>query len=755
MSEDIIFVLPFILATLIGYLLNRMFLNRDTSFLLSPATGLSIVILVVHVLSVLDIKLSKSSIILSLVYISIIAIFFRKKQKTSIELIKLKRKDYIVLSLILLIALIPKILFYHYPSANSDPFFHSLKIRLIVDNKTLFFNPKEYPISLLTYPAGYHSLIVFGLLITTNKVYDIIRVMYGLEIYKWVLFPTGTFFASYALFKKKEIAYISAFLTTITPIYYEWQHFIVLPAHLNYYFYLILIGLYPIYLANPHKRLLFFITLYSFASLSVHLFQYYIFLVFVSTFIIGYLVKRDWNSVIKGIAPIMLALLLYLVLTSPISKYYSIKAIAFSNNLRKHFPSYKDTFLAFLYSFLKPNFWNSGSKILTLFFIIGFLRVTKQIIKERNLHLFALVSTPIFITFLIINKIVLGIPLPLFSIFYTAGRILILITPLVPIFAGVGMHLLTKILTHDRYRTIDIIIWIFLLVSLILVADYSLFLQYSNSVYHSQIEENSLNAFKWIDLNLPANSIFLNQGRLDGGQYITVLTRSRSLFNWINRDKYSSLLLYNWNEYFTNFSKNVDYVYIDSSKQICHIIYCDVLCSVLDVMQFYKTYQLVYFDRGIWIFNITSQNINRNFEKIREYYMLNYPYIDVGDIEFDKYLIYGWRIHTYDVVSTRIRKGKVLSLPIVQEKALVIFVPKKEYSTIRMKLLSLAEQNIMIKINNRRFNVNLKKGINEVNINTVFPHDRLNYIEFKILNSKNPICLDHSRWIYVYWIVFS
>lgn len=753
---------------ILGYGVNSGIfkLRQSLSLLLSPATGLSLVIWSSYVLSIVGIPL-KLGLVVEFVILFVLVIFSVLKVDSlpnSSPEITLNKKDYLYLSLTLLLAVIPKFIYYQYPSANSDPFFHSLKIKEIVLSNSLFFTDTSCGSSLISYPSGYHSIIATLVLISGERLPDIMKAMYILEIFKWVLYPTGTFFMAYSLVGRKDIAHMASFISIITPLYYNWQNFIILPATLNYYFFMILIGVYSLYERFSNTKLYALILFYIFPMVAIHLFQFYILSFFVLVLAMySIILEKAVKNTVKIIIPVISGPLIYLLLTLPIRQFYSPIKIATTNMLNKTFLAYIDTPKAFFNSFVKPCFIDNSMYIPTLFTIIGILTMLYTGTKYKERLNIAFVSVAFFVAFIILNRLILHVFIPFISYIYTAGRALVLLTPTVPVFTAVGV--INTIETVKNHFKCQSRVMRFLLFSVILVgllslmfsAEYSLFLQQSNALQHSLVGKNSLEAIEWIEFHVLPNTVFLNQGIIDSGEYITSLTKSKSIFNWINKETIhmGSLEIHPWN-HTQLISQGISYVYVDTSKQVCEgELHNCVICSAIDVSEFIDRYRILYFNDGVWIFNLndTKRDNNRLFKEINQYYYLTADTIYAGLPQFYKYLVYGFRIFAYDVISRTIKKDYPPALPIVQDHGTILFVPNETYDSLTIGIYTRKPRNLRIVVNDSERDIYIPEGYSEVTVKANIRKDELNIL--KIIPKDQNFCNKPDKWVYLRLIKLS
>ncbi|CAI1493914.1 membrane protein of unknown function [Thermococcus nautili] len=766
--QDIGIIIAIISILILGYGFNRtiLTLGENLSMLLSPATALSLIIWISYILSFLHISLEHELWVLIGIGGLVLFLGLKKEGHTNVPELELEPRDYFKILLALLISLVPKLIYYQYPSANSDPFFHSLKIKEIVLSNSLFFKDLTFGRSLVTYPSGYHSIISSIILITKGQLPDIMEVMYWIEILKGILYPVATFFMVYSIVSKKDVAHLAALISAITPLYYNWQNFIILPATLNYYFFMILIGLYSIYINTRDNKVYLMIWFYAFPMVAIHLFQYYVLGVFVLILAIYHLIKKTFRFAINIITPIVVSPVIYLVLTYPIREFYSPTRIALTNMNNKTFLSYSNNIYDFFDTFIKPYFIDNSTYILTFFTLLGLVLIVHYGIQNRDSILISLISATLFIIVITLNKLTLRMFIPFVSYIYTAGRALILITPLIPVFTAIGMT--TSLDISLRYikskskilRLLAVHIIFLLVLSIVLAGEYSIFLQHSNSIEHSLIQENSMSAIRWINSNIPPHNVFLNQGSIGSGQYISSLTENMALFNWINQDKFhvGNTTLHPWDYAQIISSRIPSIAYIDTSKQVCNELHHCVVCSSIDVSDFVKEYPLIYFNRGIWIFNLSDEkqeNSSSTYiaQAINDYYKLNNDFIYIGSPKFYKYLVYGFRIWAYDIIAQDIKGEYPAALPIIHDHGTILFVPNRSYYIVTIGVYSLKSQVIRIEINNVSVTKVINKGYTTIELNANIVKGRINII--KIIGNKHSFCNPPDKWIFVSFIKFK
>ncbi|AHF80281.1 DUF6541 family protein [Thermococcus paralvinellae] len=691
---------PYLSLLLPWYLGFLMISEEDFDFIeklaLAPALGLGVVIFIMHILSWLKVSLRYSYPIIVLL---VIALSLARELK--LELSAIDRTTIFGLLIAVFLSVGIKIPFLHVPPYyGKDTIFHAYKLLEIMKENSLFISqiPSYAPIGIRTYPAGYHSILAWIILLTNIP---IPTAMLCFRVFIWLLLPLATFIVSSQMFNK-QTGILSSILVPLTYLYYYYLHYTLFPAFSNYYFFLIALFLYNQLLLEIEQKdgkilRLFILTFFIITTmLLIHPYSYLLFQAYAGiTLVMFSLMNRRIDPTIIRIFIIQSigSFLCYFLLEYP-TKLDIISHSRPIFNLPQY--SLKDN-LAWFNMALSNTFIHNGQLFLGLCFIIGILYMLLKCEDTiRLLFWNSLLLTVVYDIFLILNKVHFHIPIPLYSSIWNAERIYILITPIIPIIEGVGLYLILQkaislISIHispsctieKGLKTILIVMLIsFLMPSLF----YTLIIDISFEKMHI-LNHESYSAFNWINNSLPPNASLIVSNTHDSGEWIPVFTGKIIIFSHNSDIPFRE-------------SKNT-YVYIDS-RGIGAI--GDNIVS-LNPFEFFGKYELLYFNSNIWIYNLSATwnaTDPRVIEKLKEYYKLPKDDIIGTDFRDWKYLAYGFLLRNPVVIRGAIlNKWNFAFAP--RGCGYIVFVPTQSYNNLFLKVIfSKQDQTIEIWVNNKK-----------------------------------------------------
>lgn len=168
---------------------------------LGPAVGMGLVIVTVHVVSLFRLPLETS--IVAVYLMTFAAWWISDKKPLALSWGRLSLVDRLSLSASILLSAGLKAPFIKIPSYSSanDLIFHAYKTWEIIREGTVFITHKPISFSgILTYPAGYHSLIAWISLASGSEVPFS---MMAFQFFTWVFLPLGTYLAAKVIFDER------------------------------------------------------------------------------------------------------------------------------------------------------------------------------------------------------------------------------------------------------------------------------------------------------------------------------------------------------------------------------------------------------------------------------------------------------------------------------------------------------------------------------------------------------------------------
>lgn len=642
--------------------------NKDFDLIekvaIAPAIGLGIIIILIHILSWLDAPLGYSYTIIA------ISTVILSKREIKVNLKELDKITIIWLIFAVFLAVGLKIPFAQIPAyAHKDPVFHAYKVLEILKENTLFIQniPNYANPRIKTYPAGYHSIIAWICLVGRN---NIGQAMLILKLFIWFILPLATYLVTKNIFNKNA-GIFAAIVTPLSYLYYYYLNYPLLPAFFNYYLFLVSIFLYNLIFQNGRSYNHAFLILLSVTSmLIVHPYSYLLFQIYAIMLAFLYtFMERKSASFYIGIFVTQLlgSFLIYYLLEFPMSINMSIYSAPIFN-----FPKYalKDNMQWFL-EILKDTFIYNGQLFLGISFFVGILYpLAKENNNSSSLPYFSLLTTIIYALFLILNKIYFHVNIPYYSAIWNSERVYLLLTPILPIFQGIGVFII--------YKNVKKIIGIkkvtsILIIGLVLPMFYVNIINYSNEKA-SVVDSKILNIFDSIN-TYPTNKVLVTKFH-DSGAWIPIFTLKEIEFVDGKNVTTTDALLY-----------------IDSRG------IGDLRVSPLNPLNFLGKYKLIYFESNIWIYDLSmnwSKTDQYLINKVISHFKLPKNAIIATDFEDWKYLIYGFVLKNPVVIrEVLLHKWSYALVP--SGEGYIVFVPTKSYNKITLKVL-LAEQNQTIQI---------------------------------------------------------
>ena len=659
--------LTLLLPCYLGFMLVKDVKGLDgiSRLSISPAVGLAITIFLMHILSWLGLSLSLAYPILAVLTVTISLL---------VPPIKLKQNapgyatGGVVISLFL--SFIIKIPFFRvpaYPGAvGRDAVFHAYKSLEILKENTIFI--KSAPLGftgIITYPAGYHSIVAF---LSGTTGITVAESMLILKILTWIFIPLGTYAAAWSIFKNARIAVFSAILAPISYLYYYYLNYSLLHQFLDYYMFLVAVSLYNVTLEKPERKGVLLSLLVISAVLLIHPYVYLAFEAYTAFAVLMIFLKQkkiETRAFGVFLLQITGSFLIYYLLEYPM-RLHIIQYTAFFGSPEYAF---KDNILWVL-GILQHTFLSEWQVILGIFFVAGVL----YSVKNDNPFLRALTITLFCLIFLVFNKIMFHIPIPFYSGIWSSERIYVLITPMIPIIGGTGLYVIHRYMrkhfTHPKILAVS------LALLLMLPAFYVNLWNFSFEAAGC-INSSSVAAFEFMK-DIDAKEILVPEF-YDSGIWVKIYLPEKNV-----------VLIKNSTE-IPDYREGI--LYVDSRG------YGDFRINPLNPWDIAQKYRVLYFRDNIWIFNL-SDNATSYLATLYRYFAINKDEIQASDMHDWRYLSYGFLLrHPAIIHGIKFEKWNIIIVR--SRKAVIAVVPARDYTGIGIELYLKANQTINILINGK------------------------------------------------------
>ncbi|WP_461865587.1 DUF6541 family protein [Thermococcus sp.] len=653
--------LTLLLPWYLGFLLiSGEDMDTISKLAVSPALGLGIVIIIMHILSWLNISLPFAY---SLLAILTIGASLLVSPITSIDR---DRFTIIGICIALFLSFIVKLPFFRVPaypsSIRTDAIFHAYKSLEILKENTLFI--KTAPLGfhgIITYPAGYHSIVVF--LANTTSI-NVAEAMLIMKIFTWIFIPLGTYAATWSVFRNRKIAVFSAILAPISYLYYYYLNYSLLHQFLNYYMFLIAVSLYTLSIENHEKKDTIFSILIISALLLIHPYVYLAFESYALFAVLIMLIKQkklQTRATIVFLSQATISFLMYYVLEYPIHLHIMHYTASFNT------PQYalKDNLL-WVEGILHSTFISEGQIILGIFFIVGMLYV----LKHEDPFPKAIVTTILYIIFLVFNKILFHIPIPFYSGIWNSERIYVLITPAVPIIEGIGMYVVCEYIKARTVHPRVVVVSVFLLLMIPVFYVNAWNISFENA---ECIDNENIETFRFLS-QLSADRILIPRF-YDSGPWAGIYLPQKNI-TFIKNS--------------TELKKDEGILYIDSRG------YGDFKINPLNPWNLFGKYKVAYFNSNIWIFNL-SDHSSYYPKSLLEYYRLDKDEIMASTMHDWRYLSYGFLLrHPAIIHGIKFEGWNIVIVP--SGEGVIAFVPSKDYTRIGIEVYSGGNESINIDV---------------------------------------------------------
>ena len=611
---------------------------------MGPAVGMGVVIITVHMVSLLKLPLEAS--VVAVYLMTFAAWWISDKRPLALSWGRLSLVDRLSLSASILLSAGLKIPFLGIPSYSSapkDPIFHAYKTWEIIGEGTVFITHKPISFSgILTYPAGYHSLVAWISLASGGEVPFS---MMALKLFTWVLLPLGTYMAARVIFNERT-AQISALVMPLTYMYYYYLHYSLLHLFLSYYFLLVSVSVYTFMVRHPNSNSpnnIAVLLLVVSSLLLIHPYSYLMFQAY-ALILTGLFILADLRVQFRPLGLFLFqsagSFLMYYILEYPnrlnVERYskplFNVKCYLLKDNL--HWLTY----------IVKQTLWNNGQFVFLPFFLVG----TYWIVRKRTKGGMALLLTISFAFFLIFDKIWFHVNVPYYSAIWNSERIYILLTPIFPLIIGLGFSVFLE-RVHLTKKGLTALMLLFVIPGFYVNVD-----NYSRE-FCSTVDNSALMVFEGIKtLN---GSVYVPNFK-DSGFWIPIFTGRE--IRPVSRVPESGIL------------------YVDSRG------FGDLRINPVDPLELFGKNALIMYRNGIWVFNLSMPWRESNEEALSSLYAdlsLKDDVIDATNFNDWKYFVHGFLLR-HPVVVRGILLGKWNGVFSISNVSYIAFIPDKNYSRI-------------------------------------------------------------------------
>ena len=656
------------LTLLLPWYLGFLIISKDDELELivrisvAPAVGLGLVIVLIHVLSWLGISLSLAYPIMAILTM-VMSLF------VPFKFYRIKRNIVVGVAIALILAFVIKLPFEEIPaypgSVRTDAVYHAYKSLEIIKEDTVFISntPLNFPDSIRTYPAGYHSIVVF---ISLTHDITVAQAMRILRLLTWIFLPLGTYSAAKSLFKDDNIAVFSAIVMPLSYLYYYYLHYSLLHNFLNYYFFLASVFFYNYSMERRTAYSISLTTLATSSMLLIHPYAYMFFQAYAGFATALYILKCgkfDKQILSVFLTQALGSFLIYYILEYPmrlpLSKYsrpiFNAPQYAFKDNIN------------WFEYILTQTFIKNGQLPLGIFFLVG----VAYLLHKKDTYSLALLTLIIYDIFLIFNKIYFHIGIPFYSGIWSSERIYVLLTPLIPIVEGLGAYKAYSFLLNRATKP-KLVLASFMMLFIIPL----FFVNIINFAHQkaTAVNDVALEAFGFLE-KLQSEKVFVPKF-YDSGMWIGIFCPSKSVIP------------------IENITKNNGLLYIDSRG------YGDVRVSPFNPWDLFGKYEVIYFNGNIWIFNISKKSPAYPMT-LGKYYTLSKDTIEATNFEDWKYLSYGFLLRHPAIIRGIILREWNFVVG-VANKSYIVFIPTEEYNAFQIGVLPTeANESIEIKINGK------------------------------------------------------
>lgn len=704
------FLIPvFMGLSILTIISKEKHVSIDIIIPLSPAVGVSILILSMYVGSALRIGLSYIVVLYNL--LTLILAFYACM--TSRDKYDLKYQHFVDILTVIIPAFFIVLVHwtaYTYPADNVDNLFHATKIEYLLRYNTMY--PQVVPIfDILTYPGGYHSIVTYITLVTRV---NIPTAMKAFRAMAWILFSFGVYLFSRVWFNK-GVARFSILVILLTNICYYYLLVYIEPNFTGFYFFLVMLSMAYLYLNNKLSDTIQYPIVFSVilgaATIFVHPYSFqnfvfviamYVFLVKIKPMIIAKSIDKKgvrdivFLAIIYGILPLWVYIILNPFFIFPQIAHVQVEypwasytQLVIGNLTMVHVMNPHDT----------PNFfkllvaWSTirNENYAEVLFIV--LSGTYIILRNRakKIEYLTIIAFFMFVFILIANRLTINIAIPFYG---TAAmeRMYLWLVPLFPVLVGMGFYYTYKI-TKISKRLLIKISYIFLLIGFFVIPIHGTARDLISAEANFYVTPDVLEDFMWIKEHTHAHYYIFSSCYSDSTPWLPF---------FVGLDNYTVMFdtpikrcrFYNW-----TFSNMTKYLLSTNSTLPYTIAYIDTNAPNLNPLQFAKRYKLLRIGENNWIFNLSSNNTRDNTKVMLDSLKLCSDALPGDTFSYGRYYVWGFT-KKYFYVTYYNTMGLTYAW-ILENNATIAFNPCRLYNALTIHIYTPNVVVVNFTINNK------------------------------------------------------
>ena len=730
-----------VLVWLLGLpLVNLAFPNSSLAVKLSiaPALGISILAIVFHLFSLLGIGITVGTVFLVVLTFVLLVISWQELSGL-LKTLPRERDDLLKWGVPILVMVMIHWAVYTYPTDNVDNFFHATKIEYMLRYDTTY--PKVVPIfDILTYPAGYHSLASFIMLLSGERV--IPKVMLELRLWEWVFLAMGLYVFSHTWFGRKVANYTLLVMLGVNILHYYLLVYIA-PNFLGFYFFAVLLAIFIEVYKRPDKRKYPLLVLTSVGAILVHPYSYQNY-VFVAAVYLGLkllsdgLSTRNLASFLKHAITFFAVPLFVHALVDPYFWFPSLAHVKIEYSQTPHVWAAVPKLYLFRGRWSRDTWWyfefftkwatvRNDNYLGTVFTVLGGIFLLYK--REYRRKGASLVVFSAFVFLLILDRLTINISVPFYS---TAAieRMFLWLVPVLPVFAGAGLLWFRELVFGLPVREVSkrlfylSVVGAFFLVPAIGTA-YDLLSAEANFY----VRADNIDDFHWISTRFP-NATVLNSCTLDSAQWMPFFEPSsgvKVMFNSkIRRCRIGNITPSIFLERLLN----------ESAVLPGYIAYIDTNAPSLNPLELFREYKLLRTNGNNWVFDLSSKDTSTNERKAAAALRVCSDLIPGNTERYGRYFVYGFGKKYFGIRRMYLEgldyawmKGR---------KGVIGFAPCREYGGFVIDLYSPQSQSLNVTVNGKLVGeFKLDAGENRLNIPAELQKGRVVFLSMS--SEKGPL----------------
>ncbi len=705
---------------------------------IAPTVGISVLAITVHIFSLFGAGIKTGTVFLAILATILLARSWSEILESVRSSVR-EKGDILRWAIPILVIVLVHWAVYTYPTDNVDNFFHATKIEYMLRYDTAY--PPVVPVfDVLTYPAGYHSLASFVMILSGEKV--IPKIMLELRLWEWAFLAMGIYALSYIWFGRRVANYTLLAMLGVNLLHYYLLVYIA-PNFLGFYFFAVLLALF-VKMGEKLDMKYLILVLISVGAVLVHPYSYQNY-VFVASVYLALKFFSEGLSVRRFLfmfkrAFIIFAIPLFIhVLIDPYFWFPSLVhvkleypwasyvGVVVSKLSVFHGRSPRDTEWYFKL-FIRWATVRNDNYLGLLFMILGGIYlVYKREFRRKGL---SLVVFSAFVMFLILDRLTINVSVPFYS---TAAieRMFLWLVPVLPIFVGAGLLWFGELVSKPAVREMSKkILYLSIMGAFFLIPAVGTAHDLLAAEANFYVRADNLEDFRWISSNFP-NVTVLNSCTLDSAQWMPFFEPQSNIAVMFNsRIKRCRI----WNMTPSKFAAKL----LNESQILPgYIAYIDTNAPSLNPLDFLQKYRLLRVNENNWIFDLSSLNTSMNEKTAALALRLCGDSIPGNTERYGKYFVYGFKKKYFGVRSMYLEGLEYAWMG--GREGVVGFAPCKNYWGLWIELYSPTEQAINVTVNGKLMlkDFELMAGENRLEIPVTLPKDRLTFVSLSV--EKEPL----------------